>query len=197
MGVNEPQRNVREGVPVIELDVRDGIWALVAILAIYLAFTLFRLSRPRAAKGDAATPAAHTVLAEQAPVAPVSLPASVEPPPPVEAPPEDDGVSRALLNELEIQQLRRDVSQLQTESDFLRRELAATRRDLDALRDAQQAAREQAQPVQYVRPVSPQHSEAMLLAGRGFDAAKIAEHCGISVAEAELVCALARAEERA
>lgn len=106
-------------------------------------------------------------------------------------------MSRALLNELEIQQLRRDVSQLQTESDFLRRELAATRRDLDALRDAQQAAREQAQPVQYVRPVSPQHSEAMLLAGRGFDAAKIAEHCGISVAEAELVCALARAEERA
>lgn len=192
MWVNEPQRNVREGVPVIELDVRDGIWALVAILAIYLAFTLFRLSRPRGgSKGDVDTPAAHTVLAEETPPpAPVDQ-ASPEPVP------EDETVSRALLNELEIQQLRRDLSQLQTECDFLRRELAATRRDLDALRDAQQVAREQAPPVQYVRPVSPQHSEAMLLAGRGFDAAKIAEHCGISVAEAELVCALARAEERA
>lgn len=195
MWVNEPQRNVREGVPVIELDVRDGIWALVAILAIYLAFTLFRLSRPRAAKGDADAAVAHTVLAA-APPAPEPAPVDEAPAEPEPAP-EDDSVSRALLNELEIQQLRRDVSQLQTESDFLRRELAATRRDLDALRDAQQAVREQAPPVQYVRPVSPQHSEAMLLAGRGFDAAKIAEHCGISVAEAELVCALARAEERA
>lgn len=193
MWVNEPQRNVREGVPVIELDVRDGIWALVAILAIYLAFTLFRLSRPRGAnKGEGdAQPVARTLLAET----PLSA-ASVDQPP-AEPAPEDDTVSRALLNELEIQQLRRDLSQLQTECDFLRRELAATRRDLDALRDAQQVAREQAPPVQYVCPVSPQHSEAMLLAGRGFDAAKIAEHCGISVAEAELVCALARAEERA
>ena len=196
MWVNEPQRNVREGVPVIELDVRDGIWALVAILAIYLAFTLFRLSRPRAtARADADAVAAHTVLAAAQPVPAAVEEAPAEPEP--ESAPEDESVSRALLNELEIQQLRRDVSQLQTESDFLRRELAANRRDLDALRDAQQAVREQAPPVQYVRPVSPQHSEAMLLAGRGFDAAKIAEHCGISVAEAELVCALARAEERA
>ncbi len=52
-------------------------------------------------------------------------------------------------------------------------------------------------PQQYVRPVSPQHSEAMLLAGRGVTAAQIADHCGISVAEAELVCALARAEDGA
>lgn len=50
-------------------------------------------------------------------------------------------------------------------------------------------------PQQYVRPVSPPHSEAMLLAGRGIAAAQIADHCGISVAEAELVCALARAED--
>ncbi|WP_346287843.1 DUF2802 domain-containing protein [Zoogloea sp.] len=176
----------------IELDVRDGIWALVAMLAIYLAFTLFRLSRPRESRAALEERAAHTVVAET----PAAPPAPVEAAP-AEPAPEDESVSRALLNELEIQQLRRDVSQLQTESDFLRRELAATRRDLDALRDAQQAVREQAPPVQYVRPVSPQHSEAMLLAGRGFDAAKIAEHCGISVAEAELVCALARAEERA
>ena len=38
---------------------------------------------------------------------------------------------------------------------------------------------------------------ATLLAGRGVTAAQIADHCGISVAEAELVCALARAEDGA
>ena len=77
---------------------------------------------------------------------------------------------------------------LRTEQDFLRSELVAMRLDMNEL----QAAKER--PPQYVRPVSPQHSEAMLLAGRGISAAQIADHCGISVAEAELVCALARAE---
>lgn len=99
------------------------------------------------------------------------------------------------LNELEIQQLRRDVAQLRTEQDFLRSELVAMRLDVNEL----QASRDRAQAppqaqTQYVRPESPQHSEAMLLAARGVAAAQIAEHCGISVAEAELVCALARAE---
>jgi DNA-directed RNA polymerase specialized sigma24 family protein len=45
-----------------------------------------------------------------------------------------------------------------------------------------------------LRPVTPQHSEAMVLAERGLPALQIAERCGISVAEAELVCALARRE---
>ena len=119
----------------------------------------------------------------------------VPPPSPAPAPPTEaaePAVSQEILNELEIQQLRRDVSQLRTEQDFLRSELVAMRLDMNEL----QASRERmpAPPQQYVRPESPQHSEAMLLAGRGVAAAQIAEHCGISVAEAELVCALARAE---
>jgi len=123
-----------------------------------------------------------------------SLP-DFEPPSPAPAPPTEaaePAVSQEILNELEIQQLRRDVSQLRTEQDFLRSELVAMRLDMNEL----QASRERmpAPPQQYVRPESPQHSEAMLLAGRGVAATQIAEHCGISVAEAELVCALARAE---
>jgi hypothetical protein len=102
-------------------------------------------------------------------------------------------VSRETLNELEIQQLRRDVSQLRTEQDFLRSELVAMRLDMNDMQAVRERVQVQ-QPTQYVRPESPQHSEAMLLAGRGISAAQIADHCGISVAEAELVCALARAE---
>lgn len=174
-----------------DIGVHEGVWALVAVLVLYLAVILFRLASPRKPADSGEKPGAPNTLLVDEPAAAAPEPQPVPPPSP-----EEEAVSRDLLNELEIQQLRRDVAQLRTESDFLRRELAATRRDVDELRDelkdAQQTARE---PVQYARPVSPQHSEAMLLAGRGIDAARIAEHCGISVAEAELVCALARAEE--
>lgn len=175
----------------IEMGVREGVWALVAVLVLYLVVILFRLASPRKPADSGEKPGAPNTLLVDASVAAEPEPQPVPPPSP-----EEEAVSRDLLNELEIQQLRRDVAQLRTESDFLRRELAATRRDVDELRDAQQASQQAArEPVQYTRPVSPQHSEAMLLAGRGIEAARIAEHCGISVAEAELVCALARAEE--
>ena len=173
------------------MGVREGVWALVAVLVLYLVVILFRLASPRKSADSGEKPGAPNTLLVDASVAAEPEPQPVPPPSP-----EEEAVSRDLLNELEIQQLRRDVAQLRTESDFLRRELAATRRDVDELRDAQQASQQAArEPVQYTRPVSPQHSEAMLLAGRGIEAARIAEHCGISVAEAELVCALARAEE--
>lgn len=42
------------------------------------------------------------------------------------------------------------------------------------------------------RRVSPQYNEAMLLAQRGMSAQAIADQCGISVGEAELVMALSR-----
>lgn len=89
--------------------------------------------------------------------------------------------------QLEVQQLRRDVAQLRGEQDQLRREIASLRRDLDEIQVADGRNH-------FVRPVSPQHSEAMVLAERGLTAAQIAERCGIAVAEAELVCALARRE---
>jgi hypothetical protein len=40
--------------------------------------------------------------------------------------------------------------------------------------------------------VSPMYADALDLARRGFDARGVAEECGISVAEAELVLAMAR-----
>jgi hypothetical protein len=168
----------------IDVGVREGIWALVAVLAIYMAVILFRLAVPRKAE-----PADEDARSPQTVVVDAPARSSTESP----APPGVDAARPAVpletLNELEIQQLRRDVAQLRTEQDFLRSELVAMRLDMNEL----QAVKER--PQQYVRPVSPPHSEAMLLAGRGIAAAQIADHCGISVAEAELVCALARAED--
>ena len=177
----------------MELGVREAIWALVGVLSLYLVVILFRLALPRRAR--AAVEAAPQTQVVEAPPAAVAAAAAVEPRP---ALPE---IPLAEMNELEIQQLRRDIGQLRTEQDFLRSELVAMRLDMNEIQGTLARAEVQAlqpqAPQQYVRPVSPQHSEAMLLAGRGVTAAQIADHCGISVAEAELVCALARAEDGA
>lgn len=176
-----------------ELGVREAIWALVGVLSLYLVVILFRLALPRRAR--AVVEAAPQTQVVEAP--PAAVAAAAEPRP---ALPE---IPLAEMNELEIQQLRRDIGQLRTEQDFLRSELVALRLDMNEIQGALDRAEAQIPPPQapasqqYVRPVSPQHSEAMLLAGRGVAAAQIADHCGISVAEAELVCALARAEDGA
>ena len=175
----------------MELGVREAIWALVGVLSLYLVVILFRLALPRRAR--AVVEAAPQTQVVEAP--PAAVAAAAEPRP---ALPE---IPLAEMNELEIQQLRRDIGQLRTEQDFLRSELVAMRLDMNEIQGTLARAEVQAQQPQaaqqYVRPVSPQHSEAMLLAGRGVTAAQIADHCGISVAEAELVCALARAEDGA
>ncbi|MBS0354584.1 MAG: DUF2802 domain-containing protein [Proteobacteria bacterium] len=171
------------------IGVREAVLALVAALSLYLVVVLFRLARHRRGTQQPVAPE-PAVTAET----PVGRAAVVVP----EPAPEEAEVSRDLLNELEIQQLRQDMTRLRADCDFLRRELAVMRHDVDQLgeqaRSEQQAAQAARERTQYTRPVSPQHSEAMLLAGRGMSAAQVAEHCGISVAEAELVCALARAE---
>jgi len=175
----------------MELGVREAIWALVGVLSLYLVVILFRLALPRRAR--AAVEAAPQTQVVDVPPAAVAAAAESRP-----ALPE---IPLAEMNELEIQQLRRDIGQLRTEQDFLRSELVAMRLDMNEIQGTLARAEVQAlqpqAPQQYVRPVSPQHSEAMLLAGRGVTAAQIADHCGISVAEAELVCALARAEDGA
>jgi hypothetical protein len=176
----------------INVGVREVILALVAVLSLYLVVVLFRLASHRRGAAQPAVPEPSRAEIADKPV-------GRSPAPPSEQDQEQAEVSRDLLNELEIQQLRQDVTRLRADCDFLRRELAVMRHDVDQLgeqarNEQQQAAQAARERSQYTRPVSPQHSEAMLLAGRGMSAAQVAEHCGISVAEAELVCALARAE---
>ena len=67
---------------------------------------------------------------------------------------------------------------IETELAELRGEIAALKEEVSLLKAA--------------RNVSPQYGEAVTLAQKGMAAQQIAERCGISVAEAEMVCALSR-----
>lgn len=67
---------------------------------------------------------------------------------------------------------------LEAEVQRLREEVASLRKELAEFQEA--------------RRVSPLYADAAALAHRGFDARGVAEECGISVAEAELVLAMSR-----
>lgn len=69
--------------------------------------------------------------------------------------------------------------------DGIEAELADLRKEVAALK-------EEVSLLKAARNVSPQYGEAVTLAQRGMAAPQIAERCGISVAEAEMVCALSR-----
>lgn len=64
--------------------------------------------------------------------------------------------------------------------------------ELQQMRGEVGALRDELAKLKAARRVSPQYNEAMLLAQRGMNAQAIADQCGISVGEAELVMALSR-----
>lgn len=90
--------------------------------------------------------------------------------------------------ELDVQQLRREVAQL-------RAELAEQRRELASLTARLQAQQEPVDGGAAKAGASPEYDEALVLARRGLDVEAIAERCGITVAEAALVRALAQGEK--
>lgn len=67
---------------------------------------------------------------------------------------------------------------IETELAELRGEIAALKEEVSLLKAA--------------RNVSPQYGEAVAMAQKGMAPQQIAERCDISVAEAEMVCALSR-----
>lgn len=73
------------------------------------------------------------------------------------------------------------LTELEAEVRQLRADVAAMRNELTELKEA--------------RRVSPLYADAAALAHRGFDARGVAEECGISVAEAELVLAMSREDK--
>lgn len=85
-------------------------------------------------------------------------------------------------SELRQSNLEVEVQQLRRESELLREQLATVHEELSLLKSA--------------RNVSPLYSEAASLAQKGVPADGIAGQCGISLGEAELVAALARADGR-
>jgi hypothetical protein len=156
---------------------RDAILLVAVLAAIYLVVSLLglaRLRRRREAGLAVGSPTvvgpAETVAAPLAPtelVADTDIPSVAAPAPPVE-PVE---FAAALSAQVARTELEAEVRQLRIDLAALREELAE---------------------LKTVRRVSPLYAEAAALAQRGFDARGVAEECGISVAEAELVLALSR-----
>ncbi len=110
----------------------------------------------------------QTSAAEATPVPAATVPVAQESEPP--------RVNEAV--EFATRQFMRGV---EAELEQVRGELAALREDVARLKAARQTA--------------PQYAEAMAMASDGADVHTLAERCGISVAEAELVRALSRGEE--
>ncbi|HEX8987079.1 MAG TPA: DUF2802 domain-containing protein [Rhodocyclaceae bacterium] len=155
------------------LTLRDAVLAVIGLLGVYLVVMVLRLLQLRRRRAPAPATARPPVLEDdegdvafEEPVyaAPVARPAPT--------PAGDFGAEVARSRfDAETRQLREEVAQLREEIGQLRSELA----DLKA-----------------ARLVSPQYAEAMTMAQRGLTAQDLADRCGISLGEAELVWALSR-----
>jgi hypothetical protein len=84
-----------------------------------------------------------------------------------------------------------DNSAWRQEVDVLREEVSEQRDALAALSHSVETLREQLESVSAAQGISPEYNEALVCARRGLGVEAIAERCGISVAEAELVRSMA------
>lgn len=164
------------------LGVREGVIALISLVAIYMAFVLLRMRRLRQPERVNTPPVAPAI--ETPPVLEPNLEAVVEDDIPEENLWEKAGAN--LLDEVPSPAgLVQEVAQLREELDAVRGELAALREDM-----LQELAHMRA-----TQTVSPIYGDAMQMAAAGYEPAVIAERCGIARAEAELVAALAKSQE--
>lgn len=159
------------------LGLREGVIVLITLVAVYIVFVLLRMIRlhkgaaPLRAQLDLPT-ARQDMLA----------PSETEP----ATDPGWEKTTVGLADDMLRQGLEQEVAQLRDEVDAIRGELAALRQDM-----LQELAHLQA-----AQAVSPIYGDAMQMAAAGYDPAMIAERCGIARAEAELVVALAKSQER-
>jgi Protein of unknown function (DUF2802) len=174
----------------ITLGIRDGVIALIALVAIYMVFVIVRLRRAQVKPASGA-------VASKAPALDTPPAPALETPPETEAEVESDADNDSLSDwqraataatvppeERLYRSLENEVFQLRDEVDSLRGELAALRQDMLSEMGHMRAS----------QSVSPIYSDAMQMAVSGYDPAMIAERCGIARAEAELVVALAKSQ---
>lgn len=163
----------------ITLGLREGVIALIALVAIYMAFVLWRMRRIR-----------HKPSFGASPLPPENVPAGRQADTAPQTPVVDDELwekaPAGMAEEMVRGSLEREVAQLRDEVDAIRGELAALREDM-----LQELAHFEAS-----QSASPLYGDAMQMAAAGYEPAIIAERCGIARAEAELVVALAKSQER-
>lgn len=142
---------------------REIVWLIVVVLFFYVLYQLYRASRLEQGK----------------------VPGRAEPATAAPEPTDKRVATDTFQLELEVQQLRRDVAQLRLEQDEQRRHALAMEERLEAIKSQLESA--------LMAPgTAPEYSEALVFARRGLDVDTIAERCGISVSEAELVRSLAQ-----
>lgn len=153
------------------LDGRDAIILAVVLAAIYLLVSLLRLGqiKLRQRRAERSLKRAAEGVDESSGREKVVTETSrqVTEPLPANLPPSQPSFDEHLFR-----------SSVETELQQLHNEVAALKEALAQLKAA--------------RAVSPQYNEAMLLAQRGMKAQSIADHCAISIGEAELIVALSR-----
>ncbi|MDR2837440.1 MAG: DUF2802 domain-containing protein [Azonexus sp.] len=167
------------------IGMREGVIVLIALVALYILVVILRMFG----------------LARRPPKI-ILTPPPLPPDPPVsEAAPLPPSVEmlkeqalREAREEFERQRLEREVFQLRDEVDALRGELAALRQDMQ--QELTQMQTQIQTHLQAAQTVSPIYGEAVQMAAAGYDPAIIAERCGIARAEADLVVALAKNQER-
>jgi hypothetical protein len=173
---------------------RDGVLVVVACAGIYLVLMVLRLLKVgkarRAAAGNEGATASGPIFGSE-PMVDLSqqLPRDFFiPPQEPTAPPAGRAAEGAAIAAAEADFARHLArSSVEMEMQQLRRESAT-------LHDEVVSLREELSSLKAARNVSPLYSEAMSLAQRGVPADGIAGQCGISLAEAELVAALARGQ---
>lgn len=159
------------------LGIREGVIALISLVAIYMAVVLLRMRRLRHRRLEAEDVRLAKTTGDEPRRVPDISPADSE---------SWETVPAGLGEEVLRQGLEQEVAQLREELDAVRGELAALRQDM-----LQEMAH-----VRATQSVSPIYGDAMQMAAAGYDPAMIAERCGIARAEAELVVALAKSQER-
>lgn len=163
-------------------DGRDAIIFAVVLVAVYLLVSLLRLGMIKLRRGGAGR--------------------SRKPVPKVEASEGEDrpkqATSRSNVEETSQQDSDAALQYVdprlrQTHSPFNEQLFrSGVETELQELRGEVAALKEALTQLKTTRAVSPQYNEAMLLAQRGMSAQGIADHCTISIGEAELVVALNR-----
>lgn len=172
---------------------RTAVWLAIALLLLYGGWQLLRAIRSGMRGGrpaPAAAPAADDEAEEgddgdfdYAPVpAPRVPPAAAAVAAPPAAGPD------AFQLEFELQRLRREVAGLRAALDVQQQEIGSLHDGLNSLRGQLEGGLAS-------QNASPEYSEALVFARRGLPVEAIAERCGITVAEAELVRALAARED--
>jgi hypothetical protein len=169
----------------LTIGMREGVIVLITLVVAYIVVVLVRMLGLRRRQAAGGQPGVTPLVAEPPPASepPADEPERESRPP---APEIRDTRASQRTEEFERQRLEQEVFQLRDEVDTLRGELAALRQDM-----LQELAHLQA-----AQAVSPIYGDAMQMAAAGYDPAVIAERCGIARAEAELVVALAKSQER-